>query len=370
MDEQMTPAGRKSASKSNKPRRQIAAVAAMAAAVALAGVISAAVVNHSGSTSVVTSTIPSLAPADADTMVLAPYSAAWWKKVAAMAPPETALIRVDPETAGAPIKNIGYSRSQDHVQREIPMTGPYRLFYAEADSPEDTDKIAEWLKRADGFEGRRVYTKGNIVVVAPSWVAAFDAPEKSMADVAGYTSDLSGSQASMWRNPDQEIRSLAGSEDTTTGKALTAVMRNGFGFTSGTTWLGTSTDGAAWSGDFTNGGVDPAKINFEETRKVLDATAKTIGEVTDGNVKYQALSGGIGDILSSTTFRTPDKGTLGPQQSGRFPAVKDESVSVVSDVTGWSAASTGIYSSRENIGTQAVSANSTRMTIAYTYPAL
>jgi len=175
----------------------------------------------------------------------------------------------------------------------------------------------------------------------------------------------------MYRNPDKEVQSLAGSPDTTSGKALTTVMRNGFGFTEGTTWVGTSSDGTSWAGDFRSGGVDPQQINFTQTQAALDATAVKIGEVVNNNFKYTGYSSGMDAVLTSSTFRAPGKGTMGSAQGSGSPvAVKDEAVSAVSDVTAWDAAATGIYSSRENVATQAVSAGEHSMQMTFTYGAI
>ncbi|WP_422758823.1 hypothetical protein [Paenarthrobacter sp. C1] len=206
--------------------------------------------------------IPALAPADADTLVLAPYSESWWAKVGAMAPADTRLAELNASSFSGDIKAIGYSRSQDHEKHDIPMTGPSRLFYIEASSTDAAQKIAEWLKSANGFEGRRVFVEGSTVVIGQSWLTSFKAPEQTMAGAGGYAGVLTTTEGSMYRNPDNEVRSLTGPDDTASARALTAVMRNGFGFTEGTTWVGTSPDGTSWSGDFRSGGVDPEQINF------------------------------------------------------------------------------------------------------------
>lgn len=348
----------------------LAAMIAAGAAAALAGVVITTIGGGLGSGPEATS-IPSLAPADADTFVLAPYSASWWTKVASMAPPETGIVSLDPSTAGIEIDHVGYSRSQDHEPRGIPMTGPYRLFYVEASSAEDAEKLADWFRNAEGFEGRRVFVQGNTVVITRTWVKEYKAPEQSMAGVAGFTDTMSSAEASMYRNPDREVASLTGGADTKNGKALNAVMRNGFGFTEATTWVGTSKDGSAWEGDFRSGGVDPAQIKFDEATAALDATSVKIAEVQSENVKYAGYSAGAGDILNVSMFRTPDQGVLGRAATAPSGAgsVKDEQILVVSDVTGWDAAASGTYSARENVATQTVSANKNSMVVSFEYGA-
>jgi hypothetical protein len=370
MDQQMTPAP----AQINQPKRRkgvVTAVLAAGAAALLAGIIATTTAGGGIGGGPEATSIPSLAPADADTFVLAPYSTSWWPKVAAMAPPETGVAALDPSASGIAIKHVGYSRSQDHEQREIPMTGPSRFFYVETATVEDAEKLAEWFKHAEGFEGRRVFVEGTTVVIARNWVKDFKAPEQSMAGVAGYADTMSSRDGSMYRSPDKEVQSLAGGADTTNGKALTAVMRNGFGFTEGTTWVGASTDGSSWEGDFRSGGVDPDQIRFDEAQNALDATSVKIAEVKDGNVTFEGYSSGVGGILETSTFRAEGKGSLGRAETvaSGIPAVKGEVISVVSDVTGWDAAATGNYSSRENVATQAVSANERSMVVSFEYGA-
>lgn len=346
-------------------RRIIAAAALLGSAAALAGVLFA---TGAGGSSTVATSIPALAPADADTFVLAPYSPSWWANVSSMTSPDTGVAGLDPGRSGADITAVGYSRSPDHEDREVPMTGPQRLFYIEASSAEDAKKVAEWLKHSEGFETRRVFIEGNVVIVAASWVNEFKAPDRNMNGVAGYTDTVSTGEASMYRNPDLEVQTLTGSTDSGEAKALTTVMRKGFGFTEGTTWVGTSIDGSSWAGDFRSGGVDPGQIDFDEIKPALNTTSVKIAEYTVENMKYEGYSGGLANILMSSTFRQPDKSVLGPDVAlPGLPKVRDEAVSVVSDVTGWTAAASGIYSARENITTQATSASERSMVMSLGY---
>lgn len=346
-------------------RRLIAAAAILGSAAALAGVLFA---TGAGGSSAVATSIPALAPADADTFVLAPYSPSWWTKVSSMTSPDTGIAGLDPAQSGAAIKAVGYSRSLDHEEREVPMTGPQRLFYIEASSAEDAKKLADWLKHSEGFETRRVFVEGNVVVVAPSWVDEFKAPEQSMNGVAGYADTVSTGEASMYRNPDLEVQTLTGGGDSDEAEALTTVMRKGFGFTKGTTWVGTSSDGSSWAGDFRSGGVDQGQISFDEIKPALDTTSVKIAEYTVENIKYEGYSGGLANILMSSTFRQPGNKVLGPDVAVQgIPKVRDEAVSVVSDVTGWTAAASGIYSARENVTTQAMSASEQSMIMSFDY---
>lgn len=358
--------------KNTQPKRRkgvVAAAIAAGAAALLTGIFVATTAGGGLVSSPQATSIPALAPADSDTFILAPYSASWWTKVASMAPPETAIASLDPSASGIEIDHVGYSRSADHEERGIPVTGPYRLFFVEASSAADAEQLADWFRNAEGFEGRRVFVEGNTVVITRSWVTEYKAPEQSMAGVAGFTGTTSATEGSMYRNPDREVESLAGGPATKNGKALSTVMRNGFGFTESTTWVGTSKDGSVWEGDFLSGGVDPGQISFGKAQAALDSTSEKIAEVQGENVKYSGYSGGVGDILSTSTFRTPDNGVLGRAAMAPSSAtsVKDEAVSVVSDVTGWDAAASGKYSSRENVATQTVSASPKSMVVSFEY---
>lgn len=348
-------------------RRVLTAVAALGSAAIAAGVLLAVLTGFG--TSAVATSIPAHAPADSDTFVVAPYSDAWWKSVAAMAPAETGVSGLDLAASGVSINALGYSRGTDHEEREVPMTGPLRTLYIEAADPDAAQKLAAWFRSASGFEGRQVFVHDSTVLITQSWVKEYRLPEKAMDSVARDMGTISSGRGSMYRSPDLEVQTLTGGEDTNQGKAMTAVMRSGFGFTKETTWLGTSSDGTAWKGDFRTGGVDPKQINFDQTRDALDATAVKVAEVVDDNVKYEGFSSRMGEILMTSKFRSAGGGTLGLGGGSAQvpPAVNGEVVSVVSDVTGWSSAASGIYSSRENIDTQSVSASEDSMVILLTY---
>ncbi|WP_345054215.1 hypothetical protein [Arthrobacter methylotrophus] len=89
--------------------------------------------------------IPAYAPANSDTLVVAPYTENWWAKITAMAPREFMLDQITPDH-DLKIAHIGYSRSQDTVERPVP--GPLRVFFIEAADAAEAGRIATWLKSA------------------------------------------------------------------------------------------------------------------------------------------------------------------------------------------------------------------------------
>ena len=311
-------------------------------------------------------TVPALAAADSDTVVLAPYTGEWWKKIAAMAPASTGLLSLDPGGAGAPVLRLGYSRGPDHATHEIPNTGPLRLVYLETASVEDAGTVANWLKTQPRFDNRRVHVQDRTVIVGQSWDTSFSAPDKPMSTLGAYKPGNGTSQASMWMNVDQEIVALTGGADTKSGKVYSTVLSRGIGFKAGTTWTGFSDTGDVWSGDFSTGGVDKTQISFDDARAVLDADKKVLVEGRDGPVTTRLIDAGTGTMMNGTAITVDDK-TMGGASASNFPMVDNQVVSLVNNFTTWTAAATGAYSGPESIDQRTLSANEKSMVVGYTY---
>lgn len=311
-------------------------------------------------------TIPALAAADSDTFVLAPYSRDWWLKVASMASPEMGLVKLDPSAANVAIDNIGYSRGQDHATREVARTGPLRLFYIESATAEAAEKVAEWLRGADGYEGRRVFQEGRVLVVGPSWVNDYSAPSKTMASVPEYSANVTSATGVMWRNVDRDVPSMVGDGKAAQAEVMSTVMSKGFGFTTGTTWIGQSKSGDSWSGAFKTGGVNPAQLDFKAAESTVMATQKVLKKIEFKRTAYTILDDGMTGFLTGASFLAPSQtsGLGGPMPSD-VPKVKDAAVTAVIDVTRFNAAASGIDSSQENVSTQAISANEHEMVVSF-----
>lgn len=308
-------------------------------------------------------TVPALAAADSDTVVMAPFTGDWWRKVAAMAPAATGLLQLEPAKAGAPVLRVGYTRGPDHGTHEIPNTGPLRLVYLETASTDDAATVATWLKNQPGFENRRVHIEDRTVIAGQSWNTTFDLPGKTMASVAGYRPGDGTSQGSMWMNIDQEVVSMAGGADTKNGLAYTAVLAKAVGFEPGTTWLGFSDNGDSWKGDFRSGGVSKDQINLEDAKNTLAATDKVLYEHTASGVTTKMVNQGPSNILNGTSISAG--GASMGQAIGKIPGVDDQLVQVVNDVTTWNSAASGTYSGPENLGQRVLSASAKSMVISY-----
>lgn len=351
-----------------------------AAAIAAAAVIGAGafflpnVLDRSGGSSAAVPSgpamIPAFAPADADTFVLAPYSADWWAKIAAMASPESGILQSDPVPAGFRLDRIGYSRSPDHVKRDVSMTGPLRLFYLEAPTAEEATRIGEWLQTAPGNDRRRVTVSDRVIIITPTWVSSYEAPETPITAVPGYRTDETPGKGTYWMNVDQETASIAGGADEATKTAATALVRNGMGFAQGTTWLGTSDAGDSWAGRFAAGGVKPENINFDTVRKDVAATEKVLTASKEGNVSYKVLASSASQVLTTTRITAEGQsGNLGTGDLVDFPKVTAPVVSATTEVTDWNAALSGRYGTKENVATRNISANESEMVVSFGFAA-
>lgn len=311
-------------------------------------------------------TVPALAAADSDTVVLAPNTGEWWKKITAMAPASMGLDTLNPAAAGAPVLRLGYSRGPDHATHEIPNTGPLRLVYLETASADDANTVATWLKTQPRFDNRRVHVQDRTVIVGQSWDDTYAVPEKAMQTVSTYKPGNGTEQGSMWMNVDQEVVALTGGADTKNGKVYSAILTQGIGFKAGTTWTGFSDSGDAWSGDFVSGGVSKDQINFDAARDVLNADKRVLAEGKDGSTTTRLIDAGTGTMMNGAAI-TADGKTLGGASTKNFPMVDNQVVSVVNNVTTWTAAATGAYSGPESINQRTLSANDKSMVVGFTY---
>lgn len=312
-------------------------------------------------------TVPALAPADADTVVVAPYSPEWWKKVASMAPSPTGLLGVDLAASGTPVLRLGYSRSPDSTVYEVPNTGPLRLVYLETGSAEDAGTLAVWLKEQPRFDNRRVHVMDRTVVVGQSWNTDYTVPEKPVSAVAGYESGDGVSQGSMWMNIDQEVASLAVAKDPKTREVYAAVMTSALGFKPGTTWVGVSDTGASWTGDFRSGGIDRDQIDFQEARGVLTGAEKVLLEAKDGMTTTRFVDPGAAGLMNGASVASGTSKMGGANYKASVAEVADQAVLLVHDVTLWNSALSGNYSGAEAIGQRTLSASEKSMTIGLTY---
>jgi hypothetical protein len=318
--------------------------------------------------------IPAYAPADSDTMVLAPYTPDWWSKVTAMAPRELMLRGLTPD-AGLKIEHIGYSRSQDTAERPIP--GALRIFYIEASDDAEAQRIQDWLSTASGFEHRIVHRDGKVLAITVPWVTDYATPSQNMASVAGYRAELTDKQASMYFNPKLEVASLTGPAGGEKAKLLTTYMEKGLGFSADTAWTGTSKDGNSWSGSFVSGGVDPARLNFPEASSALAAQQKIVASYTEkdsGEQKttrsgYDILDPGMSVLLGSSTVSAPSqKIQLGSNPlPPDVPKVDGAEVTALQNLNVLDGAATGVQGVSEQTLSRSISASRDKMVMSFTY---
>ena len=152
--------------------------------------------------------IVQLVPSDADTFIAAPFTGEWRSKVAAFDDTGKGLMSIDPSTAPASIATIGYSRSADTAERELPMAGPLRVFYLEMSTEEDASKVAAWLGESSSRSGFVIHQHGTVLALTAMWVAEFSAPKSPLSKVSGFAPALTNHRGAMWMNPEKEAASL------------------------------------------------------------------------------------------------------------------------------------------------------------------
>lgn len=361
-----------------KPRTRRAWVLAGTGAAALAAVVAGgvAVVSSDGdSVKPEASSIDRMIPADADTAVIAPSGDNWWPKISSMAWPAVQVNNVDLAAAGVHVTHVGYSRSADNAERKTedntPLDlGPLRLVYLEVADEAQAAQLAEFVLESSAGSGAQAHVEGNVVVVSPSWVEAYTAPAEadSLAAKADLGERLSTGKAAMWFDPDAEVGTLARTPDA--AEKYEGVVRHAMGFEEGTTWIGTSSDGDSWEGEFQSGGVDVAQIDFEATESDLSETETVISKAVVGDATIQLIDGGMADLLVAGGFTaSTEDGPIGNDPATRsFTAVQGELVSSYGDMTEWNSAVEGASSGqREGVTSRYVSANEDEMVLSFEY---
>lgn len=348
-----------------------AAAAGAAAVVAVAGG-AFLLLAQSNAADAVTTDIATMVPASSGTLVLAPYSKDWWDRVAAMAPRDLMLEGLTPpDDLG--IEEVGYSSGPDPEKREIEGTGPLRVFYIEAQDQEAAERIGSWLEQAPGYDHRIVHRNGRVLSITAVWVKEYAAPAESMASGAAFKPEISDKQAVMWFDPAKDVAALTGSADSDSAKALRTYLEKGLGFSPDAAWTGTSTDGSAWSGKFSSGNVDPARIDFAQASAALmpkKVLAEIVGPVQEETrTEYRILDPGVGSVLNSSvvTAEGQDRPLGTSAVTPSVKAVAGAKVTVMIDVNDWNRAATGDLAIQESVLTRSLSANGSEMNLQLTY---
>lgn len=349
-----------------KRNRRLAAAGAALAALVAAGALGLGSYLKSEGAGSEASSIPELVPADADTLVIAPFSAMWWDKVAPMDEPNKMLPELKPAEADLAIEYIGYSRSLDTEDHGTPFTLPLRLFYVETPSEQDAEKVADWLGTQTAAENRTLAIEGDIVVVGSS-TTTYKAPAESVMSLEAYDPPRSTGEAAMWMNTGREAVSLTGDGNNGNAAAYASLLSSGFGFETGTKWSGTSTDGKAWAGKFAEGGVNPEAINFEKAVQSLAATEEVLAAVDGPTGTAEVIKPGVSAILESASFIAGGKHMGALNDPAGSTDLKDPLVTVTSDVTAWNAAISGVHMANENLAERTLTATADEMVISYSY---
>lgn len=311
--------------------------------------------------------IPTVVPAQADTVVVAPSSKEWWSNVTNMAPLTFGIHDLDPYSAGLNIDHLGYSRSVDTVKRDVTRTGPVRSVYIESPTEDDAIKVEKWLSSSKGGEGRGVYRSGNIVEVTYNWINSFEAPAQTVASRSDFSMSQDKTKGAMWVNFDNQVDALAGMDSPNKG-LVQEYFQKTFALKSGTAWSGTSTDGVAWAGEYSAGGIDMALFDPDTIRAKLMGTQKEIGTST-GTVK--ALSNNLYSlVMHSGVKKTGDSKNNGAVEVPVIdPAVKNEKLRAAIQPSQWNAAVLGLSAQDEGVNTIAFSMSDSEMKVVFRYGA-
>lgn len=289
------------------------------------------------------SSIPSKAPSDADTLVVAPASGSWWEKVTPLMKPSTELAALDLDDVDAEVEYIGYSRSVNHSQAGQPVYQALRTFYVEASNEQNAEAVAEWLSTAEGSQNRMVETSGDVVLVSSWSDDGYRVPERSMADVMGADIAPTGS-ALMFKAPDSEGAVVTGNPDSDGAQALAALYTKTLGLEPGTTWMGTSRDGLVWKGGYKTGGASADRLDFKGLHDQLESYSEVAYEQKNETGMLQVFMDSPADISMSVFAASPyASGSYGgmPQEIFKEPALARDEVSTLNTMPRFAAAAAG-----------------------------
>lgn len=358
---------RKQEEKSEKDKRsRLRKIYAVSAAVVLA--LGAGVVATSNAVTAAEAAkthISDFVPDTADTVVLAPSSKEWWDKVNKMTTLDLGVNDLDPYAAGLQIKTIGYSRTADTTARTLGMTGAIRSIYLESSTDDEASAVEKWFGETSGFASRSVVRKDNVVRITNSWVTDFAIPEKSVSSRSDYSMNKVDDKGLMWINFDNQINSLTNSK--TENKPLVEdYFRKSFAVKQGTSWSGSSSDGATWYGKYTTGGIDMKQFDPESADKALQATKREL--VAGSSSEVKVYDNGLYTLIMHSGFRNTEKSqNFGPVTVGDGAKVKNEKVAAVIEPSQWNTAAMGTGAGTEGISKITYSFSDSEMSVVLSY---
>jgi hypothetical protein len=222
--------------------------------------------------------IEKVAPADTGSIFITPASADWWKTISSLSPVSEKIHGINPLDSKVSIKRFGYTFSQNNVS-DSKIAGPLRLDYIEVTNSNDTSKLVAWLNgKSDNGNSFKVFSKDNVIVIAPSWV-------RTETDVfAANTLDTSKKYADNIKmaNRDENIgfsyidfnaysNALFNTKDPAKASLLKEFFKNQFSINMDTdVWTGNASSyNTLWYGDLVKGNVTKDSIDINKSKAIL-----------------------------------------------------------------------------------------------------
>lgn len=358
-------AAKASAAQKSRRYKKAGIIAVVVAVVIVLGFMA---YNYISSAQANDSRIPSLVPANADTVVLTPSSSDWWSDVTNMAPLTFGVNELDPYAAGLQIKTLGYARADDVVERDVRTTDPVRSIYVESPTEEDAAKVEAWLKESAKSEARAVYRNGTVVQITHNWIKEFEVPTSNVESRGDYSLGEADTEGVMWVNYANQVDSLAGADNPQ--KALVAsYLKKSFALKDGTVWSGKSNDGITWNGKYTSGGVDMNLYDPEAARQELVATQEEIVSKEETNGKGSIVDNGLFSfIINSGVKKTGENTNYGAVEvTGVENPVNDEKLAAIIEPSQWNRAALGTGALTEGVRKMSLSMSNSEMTMVLIY---
>lgn len=229
--------------------------------------------------------IEKVAPADPGNVFITPASSTWWKTISALSPASEKLQTINPIDSKVSISRFGYTMSKNNIP-ESKIAGPLRLGYIEVKDAKDTPTLVSWLMdKSDTGNNFKVFSRDNVVVIAPSWVR----DETDVFTSNTLNTDNKYASNIKMANRDDTVgfsyidfsaysNALFNTKDSVKASQLKEFFKDQFSINMDTdVWTGNaSAYNTLWYGDLVKGNVTKDSIDINKSKSILTGFQKVI----------------------------------------------------------------------------------------------
>ena len=229
--------------------------------------------------------IEKIAPADTGNLFLTPASSNWWKTISSLSPASEKLQTINPLDSKVSLKRFGYTMSNNNMA-DSKIAGPLRLGYIEVTDAKDVPNLSKWLTdKSDGGNNFKVFSKDNVVVIAPSWVRA----EADVFTTNALNTNNRYANNIRTANRDETIgfsyidfkaysNALFNTKDPSKASSLKEFFKSQFSINMDTdVWTGNASSyDTLWYGNLVTGNVAKDSIDIKKSKAILSGFQQVV----------------------------------------------------------------------------------------------